>query len=110
MAYSVLAVGLLTGVYSPDKPPPENRLWGAKWRHRFEGWLDGRPGIILSALKDIASDLGKTPAQVALSWVLSRPEISVATVGCDEPDQIDENLGALNCHLSQDQLGYLDQL
>lgn len=110
MAYSPLAVGLLTGVYSPDEPPPEDRLWGSKWRHRFEGQLDGRPGRILTTVREIAAELGKTPAQVSLAWVLSRDEISVAVVGCDDVEQVDENLGALDCHLSEDQLDRLNRL
>ena len=70
-----LAVGLLTGVYSPGQPPPEDRLWGAKWRSRFEGKLDGRPGRILAAVREIAAELGKTPAQVALAWHLSTDQL-----------------------------------
>ena len=110
MAYSPLAVGLLAGVYSPDEPPPKDRLWGSKWRHRFEGQLDGRPGRILTTVREIAAELGKTPAQVSLAWVLSRDEISVAVVGCDDVEQVDENLGALDCHLSGDQLDRLNRL
>ena len=103
-----LAVGLLTGVCSPDQPPPEDRLWGAKWRSRFEGKLDGRPGRILAAVREIAAELGKTPAQVALAWVLAHREVSVAVVGCDDAGQLDENLGALGWHLSTDQLDRLN--
>ena len=91
MAYSPLAVGLLTGVYSPDEPPPEDRR-------------------ILTTVREIAAELGKTPAQVSLAWVLSRDEISVAVVGCDDVEQVDENLGALDCHLSEDQLDRLNRL
>ena len=50
------------------------------------------------------------PAQVSLAWVLSRDEISVAVVGCDDVEQVDENLGALDCHLSGDQLDRLNRL
>ena len=110
MAYSPLAVGLLTGVYSPDEPPPINRLWGSKWRHRFDGRLDGRPGLILAAVREIAAELGKTPAQVSLAWVLARPEVTVAILGCDNTSQVDENLGALEFDLSEDQLDRLNSL
>ena len=97
-------------VYSLDKPPPGDRLWGSKWRHRFEGRLDGRPGFILAAIREIAAELGKTPAQVSLAWVLARPEVSVAILGCDDTSQLDENLGALDWHLSEDQLNRLNSL
>jgi 1-deoxyxylulose-5-phosphate synthase len=110
MAYSPLAVGLLTGVYSPDEPPPEDRIWGSKWRNRFEGRLEGRPSLILAAIREIASELGKTPAQVALAWVLARREVTVAILGCDDTRQLDENLGALDWHLGEDQLDQLNSL
>ena len=108
MAYGPLAVGLLTGIYSPDEPPPSDSLWGRRWRERYQGRLDGRPGQILAAVLEIAAELGKTPAQVSLAWVLSHPEITVADVGCDTINQIDENLGALEVELSQDQLDRLN--
>ena len=110
MAYSPLAVGLLTGVYSPDEPPPSDRLWGSKWRHRFDGRLDGRPGLILAAIRDIAAELDATPAQVSLAWVLARPEVTVAILGCDNTTQLDENLGALELELTADQLDRLNRL
>ena len=110
MAYSPLAVGLLTGVYSPDEPPPANRLWGSRWRNRFEGKLADRPGRILVAAREIAAELDKTPAQVALAWVLARHEVTVAVFGCDDVKQLDENLGALGCHLSADHLDRLNSL
>ncbi len=110
MAYSRLAVGLLTGVYSPEEPPPEDRLWGSKWRDRFEGKLDGRPGRILAAVREIAAELSKTPAQVALAWVLARREVTVTIFGVDDTDQLDDNLGALGWHLRSDQLDRLNKL
>ena len=110
MAYSPLARGLLTGVYSPDEPPPGDRLWGSKWKHRFEKQLQGRPGLILAAIREIAAEQGKTPAQVALAWVLARPEVTVAILGCDDTSQLDENLGALGWNLSEDQLDRLNRL
>ena len=62
----------------------------------------------VAAVLEIAAELDKTPAQVSLAWVLSHPEITVADVGCDTIDQLDENLGALETELSQDQLDRLN--
>ena len=109
MAYSPLAVGLLTGVYSPDAPPPEGSLWAKRrLRDRFSGALSGRNAAVLAAVHDIAAELDATPAQISLAWVLSHPEITVADVGCDTVDQIDENLGALDLELSSAQIGRLN--
>lgn len=109
MVYSPLAIGLLTGVYSPDVPPPENRLWAkGKMRERFNETLSGRNAELLAAVRGIAAELDATPAQVSLAWVLSHPEITAADVGCDTVDQIDENLGALDLTLSPEQIGRLN--
>ncbi len=62
---------------------------GSKWRHRFEKQLQGRPALILAAIREIAAEQGKTPAQVALAWVLARPEVTVAILGCDDTSQLD---------------------
>ena len=50
---------------------------------------------IISTVKQLAGELGKTPAQLALAWVLSHPEITVAIIGCDTMVQVTENVGAL---------------
>jgi aryl-alcohol dehydrogenase-like predicted oxidoreductase len=50
---------------------------------------------VISTVKQLAGELGKTPAQLALAWVLSHPEITVAIIGCDTMVQVTENVGAL---------------
>ena len=65
-------------------------------------------GEVLAAVHEIAAELDATPAQVSLAWVLFHSEITVADVGCDTVDQIDENLGALDLELSPAQIGRLN--
>ena len=108
MAYSTLAVGLLSGAYTPDEPPPPDRLWGSRWRDRFDGRLDGRAGRILQAVREIGAELGKTPAQIATAGVLSNPTVSVAIMGCDEVAQLDENLGSVGWSISEEHLNRLN--
>lgn len=108
MAYSPLAVGLLSGVYSADVPPPTDRLWGSRWRDKFDGRLEGGPGRVFQAVREISTETGKTPAQIATAWVLANPAVSVAILGCDEIAQLDENLGALGWSLSEEHLAQLN--
>ncbi len=108
MAYSTLAVGLLSGIYTPNEPPPPDHLWGSRWRDRFDGRLDGRAGRILQTVREIGDELGKTPAQIATAWVLSNPTVSVAIMGCDEVAQLDENLGSVGWSLSEAHLSRLN--
>ena len=98
MCYSPLAVGLLSGVYSPDEPPPAGTLW-AKRADEFSQWMSGATGHVISTLKRLAAELGKTPAQLAVAWVLSHPEVTVAISGSDTIEQLDDTLGGVGWEL-----------
>jgi len=110
MAYSPLAVGLLSGAYRRGEPPPAGSLWARRPPERFEQALDGRAGDTLDAVHDIATRAGATPAQVALAWVLSNPEVTVAISGADSDAQMDENLGALTLQLAPQDLARLTEV
>lgn len=109
MAFSPLGVGLLSGLYTPGEPPPAGSLWSAKDRARFNSSLSGQAPAIIGVLRDIAAQREKTPGQVALNWVISKPEITVAISGSDTVEQLDENLGAVGWDLSEDEITRLDQ-
>ena len=48
MCYSPLAVGLLSGVYSPDEPPPAGTLWGTRLREEFSQRMSGATGQVVT--------------------------------------------------------------
>ena len=104
MAFSPLGAGLLSGLYTPGEPPPPGSLWASKDPARYERSLSGQGPAIIAALRDIAADRGKTPGQVALNWVMSKPEITVAISGNDTIEQLDENLGAVGWRLSDQEM------
>ncbi|HEU5314507.1 MAG TPA: aldo/keto reductase [Chloroflexota bacterium] len=110
MAYSPLAVGLLSGAYDRDAPPPDGTLWARRGPERFKQALDGPRGETLDAVQEIAQRTGATVAQIALRWVLSRPEITVAISGADTDAQMDENLGALTARVSDEDLQRLTEV
>ena len=83
MAFSPLAVGLLSGTYSPGRPPPAGTLFGTRNRRDFPRMMEADSARVISAVLRLAAELGKTPAQLALAWVLSHPEITVAISGTD---------------------------
>ena len=109
MAYSPLAVGLLSGAYSADAPAPENSLWATNRDAAFSTALEGDRGRTLSVVQEVARETGKTPAQVALAWVLSHPEISVAITGGDTVAHLEDNLGAIGWQLDPDQIARLNE-
>ena len=110
MAYAPLGTGLLSGAYRSGQAPPPSTLWGTgRRREQFADAVSGRAAEVVSAVQDIAERSGATVAQVALKWVLSHSEITVAISGADTEAQIDENLRAVDVHIDPDDLGRLDQ-
>ena len=93
IVYSPLAQGVLTGKYKPGQPPPEgSRAANPEMNITMEtNGRHFRSDFLLAAvakLKPIADDLGLTMTQLALAWVLRRPEVSSAIVGASRPEQI----------------------
>jgi len=50
-------------------------------------------------LKEVAAKYGKTPGQTGLRWLLDQEGITAVSVGVSKPEQVDENLGALDWRL-----------
>lgn len=95
MAYSPLAVGLLSNHYLPGQPPPEGSLWAKQRRPYYDKLMQGPVANVIATLHRLAAELGKTPAQLAIAWVLSQPEISIAISGADTTEQLDDVLGGV---------------
>jgi aryl-alcohol dehydrogenase-like predicted oxidoreductase len=58
---------------------------------------------IVDEVKKLASEVQKSPSQVALAWLLSRSTVTSVLLGASTLDQLESNLGSLNTHLSPDQ-------
>lgn len=99
MCYSPLSVGLLSGVYSPDEPPPAGTLWARRYREEYDRRMRGATGKVIATLKRLADELGKTPAQLAVAWAVSHPEVTVAISGSDTIEQLDDTLGGVGWEL-----------
>ena len=100
MAYSPLRAGLLSGAYAPGQPPPPGSLWEHRPDEDYASALPPSAAPLLAALRSIAADRGASVPQVALAWVLSHPEITVAISGADTIEHLDDNLGALELELT----------
>jgi len=102
IAYSPLAQGLLSGKYTP-----ENRPWGIRRRNPLNPLASAanlaRATPLIEALREIGSTHGATPAQVALSWVLSHPN-TVAIPGASSVAQVTQNAEAAELTLADDEI------
>ena len=101
IAYSPLALGLLTGKYSPQGPFPKG-VRGLLFRQLL-------PKIqpLLQTLADIADQRQKTSAQVALNWCIAKGTLPIP--GAKSLAQAEQNLGALGWSLDSSEVEALDQ-
>ena len=109
MAYSPLGVGLLSGDYSPDRMPDRTRIWGSRRAHAFDPIMRGRAADVIRTNAEVAEKIGATPAQVAQAWVLTHPEITVSISGADTAEQMEDNLGALEIEIPEEELAKLNE-
>jgi aryl-alcohol dehydrogenase-like predicted oxidoreductase len=95
IAYSPLAQGLLGGKYGLDNRPggvrAANQLFGTENLRRVEP--------LLQTLRDVATEVGAKPAQVALAWLISLPNV-VAIPGASSVEQLEFNVAAADIELS----------
>ena len=71
--------------------------------------MSGSTEAVISELSRIAAERGKTVAQTALNWVITKREVTVAIFGCDGVEQLDNNLGAVGWALSEEEMSALDR-
>jgi voltage-dependent potassium channel beta subunit len=95
--WSPLASGLLTGKYNQGMPEGTRAtLEGYEWlRSRFEDEEAVQRIAKVGELLNIADDLGVSMAQLALAWTLKNPNISTTITGSSKPEQIVENMKAI---------------
>jgi aryl-alcohol dehydrogenase-like predicted oxidoreductase len=123
LAYSPLAMGLLTGKYTPENPP-SNRF---SFRERLALWaysvalpdctaakacqfskkelVQIQP--LITVMQEIGKGHNKTCAQVALNWVISKGAVPI--VGVKNEKQAEENVGALEWSLTTSEVSELDE-
>lgn len=106
IAFSALAQGLLTDRYL-DGVPEGSRLG----KHKMNsGFLSDETLSAIRALNDIAAGRGQTLAQMAIAWVLRRPEVTSALIGASSVEQLDDSLDALkNLDFSDAELVEIDR-
>jgi aryl-alcohol dehydrogenase-like predicted oxidoreductase len=107
MVWSPLAGGLLSGKFSADGHGPEGTR-----RASFDFPVVDKPRAfrLVDAMREIASKHQASVAQVALAWLLSRPQVSSVIMGVRTPEQLKDNLGASQVQLSAEDLLTLEEL
>ena len=107
MIWSPLASGQLGGKYRRGQAIPEDT-------RRSKGGSHGpatdfeRLFTIVDALDEVAEEVNKSVAQVALNWLLQRPTVANLIIGARNEEQLKQNLGAVGWNLTTDQVKKLD--
>ena len=102
IAYSPLGQGVLSGKYQSSSPANFRRLRGD-----FSSEARARREPLIAALREVAAQQHATPAQVALAWLVQKPNV-VAIPGASSIKQLEENAAASEIRLSAGEMARLD--
>ena len=107
LVWSPLAGGLLTGKYQPDEQGPA----GAR-RASYDFPVVDKPRAYrcVDAMRPIAERLQVSVAQVALAWLLAKPQVTSVIIGARTLDQLKDNIAASAVALSDEDLSALDEV
>jgi len=109
--YSTMQNGLLTGTWTKDRvaslPPTD---WRVQMKSPpFQEPLFSRILELVETLKEIGDAHGRSPAEVAVSWVFHHPTVTGAIVGARSAAQVDGFIGAMEFRLSEEEVGRIGE-
>jgi aryl-alcohol dehydrogenase-like predicted oxidoreductase len=107
VAYSPLGRGFLSGRFKSVEDIPEGDF--RKNQPRFNEENIKHNFILVERLKEIAKDKKCTTTQLALAWVMAQRDFIVPIPGTKRLNYLEENLGAVNLILTEDELKKLDE-
>jgi aryl-alcohol dehydrogenase-like predicted oxidoreductase len=110
IVWSPLAQGVLTGKYRPGQAPPsDSRAASSDMNVAMDRLMDDAVLEAVDRLRPIADQAGLSMAELALAWVLRRPEVASAIVGASRPEQVHANAKASGMQLTPDTLAAIEE-
>lgn len=110
IAFSPLAQGILTGKYL-NGIPKDSRIGSGKSPYLHENNLDEGKLEKVRKLNEVAAERGQSLTQMALSWILRDGKITSVLIGASRPEQILENIKALdNIRFSDEELRRIEEI
>ena len=112
VVWSPLAQGVLTGKYRPGKAPPADSRAQDPRQNQFMGGLIGNMQLLekVQKLEAVAKEVGCAMSQLALAWILRRPEVTSCIIGATRPAQVEENAAASGIKLSTEIIGRIEEI
>jgi len=109
--WSPLARGILTGAYQGGFAGGSTARSQGRDRIRTEGLYRGEAVFdIAGRVIETADKYGKTPAQIALAWLLGKPGVTAPVVGVSKLEQLDQLVAATEVRLEAEDIAYLEEL
>ena len=110
IVWSPLGQGVLTGKYRPGQAPPsDSRAANSDMNVAMNRLMDDDVLEAVDRLRPIADQAGLSMAELALAWVLRRPEVASAIVGASRPEQVHANAKASAIQLPPDTLAAIEE-
>ncbi len=111
--WSPLRGGWLSGKYhrGMEAPPSGTRVEIAQqkgWSESWEAYANERTWSVVDAMLAVAKEAGKTPAQVALRWLLHQPGVTAPIIGARSMQQLEDNLATAGWTLTPEQVERLN--
>ena len=108
--FSPLAEGVLTGKYKKGQELPKgSRAADPKVGHFVERYLTEESLDKVERVSKIALENNVTTAQLALAWILHHKEISSVIIGASRPEQIEENVKAVDVALDENTMEAIEE-
>jgi aryl-alcohol dehydrogenase-like predicted oxidoreductase len=107
--YFPLASGLLTGKYKHGADVPEGTRM-ALMKRLADRYMTGRNWQIVDALDAFCSARGHTLLELAFSWLASRKPVASVIAGATRPEQVEQNVKAVEWELTAEELAEVDRL
>ena len=110
IVWSPLGQGVLTGKYrSGEAPPTDSRAASSDMNLAMDLVLSDRTLEAVDRLRPVAEGAGLSLTELALAWVLRRPEVASAIVGASRPEQVRANAKASGIELGAETLAAVDE-
>ncbi|MFL6598728.1 MAG: aldo/keto reductase [Chthoniobacterales bacterium] len=108
IVYSPMQSGLLAGAMTRERIA---KLPDSDWRSRDPEFREPKLSknlALVERLRKVGQKYGRPPGQIAVAWVLRNPAVTAAIVGVRSPQQVEQNLGAADLYLTDDDVAEIE--
>jgi aryl-alcohol dehydrogenase-like predicted oxidoreductase len=108
IVYSPMQSGLLAGAMTHERVA---KLPDSDWRSRDPEFREPKLSknlALVERLRKVGQKYGRPPGQIAVAWVLRNPAVTAAIVGVRSPQQVEQNLGAADLYLTDDDVAEIE--